>query len=119
MSAELCEDCPPLGYPTNKTRCLECPRRDVPLHPKGRPMNPTDPPFFPLYRSILQLAAGHSVAIALDALSTATALLIFECADVNERALIYRQFDAHVKFLVTQLTAARQEAPPLSTIRPN
>jgi len=26
-SAEnLCEDCPPLGYPTNKTRCTFCPR---------------------------------------------------------------------------------------------
>ena len=22
----LCSDCPPIGYPTNKTRCLECPR---------------------------------------------------------------------------------------------
>lgn len=22
----LCEDCPPVGYPTNKTRCLSCPR---------------------------------------------------------------------------------------------
>lgn len=27
MSDELCEDCPPLGYPTDKTRCLPCPRR--------------------------------------------------------------------------------------------
>lgn len=27
MSAELCDDCPPLGYPTDKTRCLPCPRR--------------------------------------------------------------------------------------------
>ena len=25
-----CSDCPPLGYPTDKTRCDECPRR---LHP--------------------------------------------------------------------------------------
>ena len=82
-------------------------------------MTPTEPPFFPLYRSIMQLAAGHPATIALDALSAVTAELIFECADVNERALIYRQFDAHVKFLVTQLTAARQEAPPLSTIRPS
>lgn len=24
---ELCSDCPPLGYPTNKTRCAECPNR--------------------------------------------------------------------------------------------
>lgn len=23
----LCEDCPPVGYPTDKTRCLPCPRR--------------------------------------------------------------------------------------------
>ncbi len=22
-----CEDCPPVGYPTDKTRCSECPRR--------------------------------------------------------------------------------------------
>jgi hypothetical protein len=24
---QLCEDCPPIGYPTNKTRCTPCPRR--------------------------------------------------------------------------------------------
>ena len=30
MSAALCDDCPPLGYPTDKTRCLECPRRTPP-----------------------------------------------------------------------------------------
>ena len=83
-------------------------------------MTPTEPPaFLPLYRSILQLAAGHPATIALDALSAVTAELIFECAGVNERALIYRQFDARVKFLVRQLVAARQEAPPLSIIRPN
>jgi hypothetical protein len=23
----LCEDCPPIGYPTDKTRCTPCPRR--------------------------------------------------------------------------------------------
>jgi hypothetical protein len=23
----LCEDCPPIGYPTDKTRCAACPRR--------------------------------------------------------------------------------------------
>lgn len=22
----LCEDCPPVGYPTDKTRCVDCPR---------------------------------------------------------------------------------------------
>lgn len=22
----LCSDCPPVGYPTDKTRCAECPR---------------------------------------------------------------------------------------------
>ena len=71
--------------------------------------SPPEPPFFPLYRSIMQLAAGHPAAIALDALSAVTAELIFECAGVNERALIYRQFDARVKFLVRQLVAARQE----------
>jgi hypothetical protein len=26
-SDQLCEDCPPVGYPTDKTRCTECPRR--------------------------------------------------------------------------------------------
>lgn len=25
--AALCDDCPPAGYPTDKTRCEECPRR--------------------------------------------------------------------------------------------
>lgn len=23
----LCSDCPPIGYPTDETRCRECPRR--------------------------------------------------------------------------------------------
>ena len=23
----LCEGCPPVGYPTDETRCAECPRR--------------------------------------------------------------------------------------------
>lgn len=27
MSEKLCSDCPPVGYPTDKTRCVECPRR--------------------------------------------------------------------------------------------
>jgi hypothetical protein len=26
---ELCEDCPPGGYPTEEPRCSECPRRRV------------------------------------------------------------------------------------------
>lgn len=26
---QLCEDCPPVGYPTDKTRCLPCPRRSA------------------------------------------------------------------------------------------
>ena len=30
MSAAFCDDCPPLGCPTDKTRCLECPRRTPP-----------------------------------------------------------------------------------------
>lgn len=30
MSTELCDDCPPIGYPTDNTRCLECPRRTPP-----------------------------------------------------------------------------------------
>ena len=24
---ELCSDCPPSGYPTDRTRCAECPRK--------------------------------------------------------------------------------------------
>ena len=27
LDAALCDDCPPVGYPTDKTRCLPCPRR--------------------------------------------------------------------------------------------
>jgi hypothetical protein len=27
LLATLCEDCPPVGYPTDDTRCLPCPRR--------------------------------------------------------------------------------------------
>ncbi len=27
-SQPLCSDCPPAGYPTNKTRCLPCPIRE-------------------------------------------------------------------------------------------
>ena len=26
-SGAPCDDCPPVGYPTDKTRCLPCPRR--------------------------------------------------------------------------------------------
>jgi hypothetical protein len=26
-AGDLCSDCPPAGYPTDKTRCAECPRR--------------------------------------------------------------------------------------------
>lgn len=25
----MCSDCPPVGYPTDKTRCAECPRLTV------------------------------------------------------------------------------------------
>jgi hypothetical protein len=28
----LCSDCPPIGYPTNSTRCTGCPRRDIRLN---------------------------------------------------------------------------------------
>lgn len=28
--ANLCSDCPPIGYPTHRTRCLPCPRHSVP-----------------------------------------------------------------------------------------
>lgn len=27
----LCEGCPPIGYPTDKTRCEPCPRRASPV----------------------------------------------------------------------------------------
>ena len=26
-TTDLCSDCPPIGYPTDNTRCSECPRR--------------------------------------------------------------------------------------------
>lgn len=26
---QMCDDCPPDNYPTDKTRCLECPRRST------------------------------------------------------------------------------------------
>lgn len=29
ITAMLCEDCPPAGYPTDKTRCASCPRRQA------------------------------------------------------------------------------------------
>ena len=28
MGGKLCEDCPPIGYPTDKTRCCDCPRKE-------------------------------------------------------------------------------------------
>lgn len=27
LTFKKCDDCPPIGYPTDKTRCDECPRR--------------------------------------------------------------------------------------------
>jgi hypothetical protein len=27
----LCHDCPPVGYPSNQTRCVTCPRRSAPI----------------------------------------------------------------------------------------
>lgn len=27
LTEALCSDCPPIGYPTDRTRCAECPRR--------------------------------------------------------------------------------------------
>lgn len=33
-TGDLCEDCPPVGYPTDKTRCLPCPRRNT--HSSGQ-----------------------------------------------------------------------------------
>lgn len=34
---ELCDDCPPVGYPTDKTRCLPCPRRAALANPDPQP----------------------------------------------------------------------------------
>ncbi len=31
----MCEDCPPVGYPTDETRCTPCPRRNQELCPHG------------------------------------------------------------------------------------
>lgn len=33
----LCSDCPPPNYPTHKTRCGPCPRRNLPLAKDGQP----------------------------------------------------------------------------------
>ena len=34
---DLCDDCPPPDYPTDKTRCLPCPRRGDELEAPRRP----------------------------------------------------------------------------------
>ena len=34
-SIELCEGCPPVGYPTDKTRCTPCPRGPAPEDGNG------------------------------------------------------------------------------------
>lgn len=36
MSA-LCSDCPPAGYPADKTRCLPCPHRQVAVEVRTHP----------------------------------------------------------------------------------
>ena len=36
----LCSDCPPVGYPTEATRCKPCPRRAVPTESLGRDAEP-------------------------------------------------------------------------------
>jgi len=33
---DLCADCPPVGYPTDKTRCSPCPRRTNPMTDEPR-----------------------------------------------------------------------------------
>lgn len=38
-SAELCEGCPPVGYPTDTTRCTPCPRRSEKLSQPRVPQN--------------------------------------------------------------------------------
>lgn len=35
--SDLCEDCPPIGYPTDKTRCEPCPRSAAPEPHEGTP----------------------------------------------------------------------------------
>lgn len=34
---EICEDCPPVGYPGDHTRCLPCPRRSPPAAERTQP----------------------------------------------------------------------------------
>jgi hypothetical protein len=34
LTTANCEDCPPVGYPTDRTRCTECPRRAKPIKPR-------------------------------------------------------------------------------------
>lgn len=37
LPSVLCSDCPPVGYPTDITRCLPCPRRsEARTYPGGR-----------------------------------------------------------------------------------
>lgn len=37
MDPTLCDDCPPVGYPTDKTRCLPCPRRAMSAADRAKP----------------------------------------------------------------------------------
>jgi len=45
----LCEDCPPVGYPTDKTRCDECPRKQT-ENPPGTYWDQFDPMMNPSRR---------------------------------------------------------------------
>ena len=44
----LCEDCPPVGYPTDETRCLPCPRKSISEAPGQAAAPAVQPPAEPI-----------------------------------------------------------------------
>ena len=46
LGGALCDDCPPMGYPTDKTRCLSCPRRSDLLPEQADPLGAATFPEF-------------------------------------------------------------------------
>lgn len=60
----LCEDCPPVGYPTDKTRCLPCPRRTEPHKPE-----PTTDTLYYATRPEVKDAEGRQLGKVVEFLS--------------------------------------------------
>lgn len=77
--SELCEDCPPVNYPTDATRCGPCPRRTTPFvgHNLHLEPNPLAPPrhvsgFIPPREERLDMALKIAVKAIEDHLIHAT-----------------------------------------------